>query len=81
MGLSGIVFVVTLDFESVECPSRILAPLQGPLYVFIFFVHQKYVGTDIPSSVCKSVEQPTLGSYVVVAVPMKALVTVGRFPV
>ena len=40
VGLSGVVFVVAFNFESIKCTDGIIVSLQGPLCVFLLHVQQ-----------------------------------------
>ena len=48
--------------------------------MFLFFLWYLWVFINSPCSMCKGVENTVPNKKVVVAVPMKVLVCVGRFP-
>ena len=69
--------MVAFDFKSIKGPIGILTPLLGPFMCSSSFCSS----TNSPSPVCKSTEHTIFGRKVMVATPMKVLVSLGRFPV
>ena len=64
--------------KSNKGPCGILAPYLCTLYEFFFLVKQLSVGKNCTNSICEHIKCTILGRYIMVAVPVKVLVCVGR---